>query len=390
MKAIAGPAPMFVIEDNDTYTSFQRQQEAYVSALLNKWNWLLEGEDYGLTPIPRHMRRAMAIMFENQQACSRGLLSEQTTTADVVVPETLALPIIREVFPRMWASRVASVQPLPLAGGGAGKIFFLKTWREDTGNGDTQLTVPDSDYALSSENAIPKRIKMTIESIDVAAEKDILAAVWSQEVEEDARNALAINVRQVLVDGMSGEIAREHDHRILQEIYQGAATEVTWSKTVGTGYLAKEWYETLVHAIIDADMNIWSNHYRRADWLVCGKGFYSYLLKTGTFKAERTDVDTASTGIERMGRLSGMYDVYLSAYLGTDEGVVGKYTRDVIETGYVIAPYIPLSPMPAIYAEMDPTDGRFKNVDKWTQNVRTRQAKKMVQNTMYSRVRLTA
>lgn len=389
MKAIPGPSPMFVIEDGDTFQSMQAQQEAYVQALLKKWDWLLKGEEYGFQPIQPHMMRAMAIMFENQQACSRGMLSEQTKTTDIVVPEVMALPIIRATYPRLWSTRVASVQPLPLSGGGAGKIFFLKLWREDTGGADTRLNVPDSDYAVGAENSVPKRVKLTVDAIDVTAEKDILAAVWSQEVEEDARNALAINVRQVLVSGMSGEIAREHDQRILQEIYNGAATEVTWSKTIADGYLAKEWYETLIHAIIDADMNIWNAHYRRADWLVCGKGFYSYLLKTGTFKADRTDIDLASTGVEWMGRLEGLYDVYLSAYLGDDEGVVGRYTRDVIDTGYVIAPYIPLAAMPAIYAEME-TDGTLLNTDKWTQNVRTRQAKRMVQNTMFSRVKLTA
>jgi hypothetical protein len=378
---------MFVIEDSDTFQSMQSQQEAYVQALLHKWDWLLQGEEYGLKPVPSRLRRAMAIMFENQQACSRGLLGEQTKTTDIVVPEVMAMPIIRATYPRLWSTRVASVQPLPLAGGGAGKIFFLKLWREDV-SPDTRLNVPDSDYALGAENSVPKRVKLTVDSMDLTAEKDILAAVWSSEVEEDARNALALNVRQVLVNGMSGEIAREHDQRILQEIYTGAATEVTWSKTVGAGYLAKEWYETLIHAIVDADMNIWNAHYRRADWLVCGKNFYSYLLKTGDFKAQRTDVDMASTGVEWMGRLEGLYDVYLSAYLGNDEGVMGRYARDVIDTGYVIAPYIPLAPMPAVYAEME-TDGTLKNTDKWTQNVRTRQAKAMVQNTMFARVRLT-
>lgn len=388
MKAIPGPAPLFVIEEGDTYQSFQRQQEAYVQALMKKWEWLLEGSKYGLQPVPDYMRRPMAIMFENQQACSRGLLAEQTTTADIVVPEVMALPIIREVFPMLWSRRVASIQPLPLAGGGSGKIFFLKLWREDV-DPDTRLIVPDSDYAVGAENSVPKRIKLTVDSMDVTATKEILAAVWSQEVEEDARNALAINVRQVLVDGMAGEIARELDHRILNEIYNGAATEVTWDTTVPEGYLAKEWYETLGHAIVDADMNIWTFHYRRGDWIVCGRSVFSYMLKSQNFKSERTDDSTASTGIERMGRYSGLYDVYLSAYLPDVGAVMGRYTRNVIDTGYIIAPYIPLSPMPAIYAEMDPTDGTLKNVDKWTQNVRMRQAKAMVQNQMYSRILLT-
>lgn len=387
MKYVPGPTPTFVIEDDDNAQTFRAQQEAYVQALLKKWNWLIEGKDTALKPVPKHLHRALAIMFENQQAVSRGLLTEQTTTADIVVPEVMAMPIIREVFPRLWASKVASVQPLPLSGGGAGKIFFLKTWREDV-DPDTQLPVPDSDYALSSENAVPKRVKLTVTAQDVVAEKDILAAVWSQEVEEDARGALGLNVRQILVNAAAGEIAREHDERILNEIYGGAATETTWSDTVGAGHTTKEWAETLVHAMITADMQIWATHYRRADWAVVGSDFFEWLLRSASFVSYREDTEMASTGIEKVGRLQELYDIYLSPYIPDAGCVMGRYTRETVDTGYVIAPYIPLAPMPAMYAEME-TDGTLKNVDKWTQNVRTRQAKAMVQNTMFARVLIT-
>lgn len=380
-KQIAGPAPVFVIEKDDTYTTFQQQQEAYVKALINKWKWLLEAGD---KPVPQKLWRQMAVLFENQEACSRGLLAEQTTTADIVVPTVMAMPLIRAIYPRMWATRVASLQPLPLAGGGAGKIFFLKFWREDV-DPDTRLNVLDSDYAFSAENAVPKRVKLTVDSIDVTATKDILAAVWSQEVEEDARGALGLNVRQALVQSMSGEIAREQDERVLNEILNGAATQVVWHRTIGSGYLAKEWYETLGHAIVTADMNIWAAHYRRADWVVCGSEFYSILQKTSGFKFRERGDDEGEAGIELVGRFEGMYDIYLSAMVGSAYAVVGRYARSVIETGYVIAPYIPLSPMPAVYAEMD-TNGVLYNKDKWTQNVRTRWAKRMVQNTFFSRI----
>ena len=388
MKYVPGPTPMFVIEEDDTAKTFRAQQEAYVQALTRKWNWLIEGKQHGLKPVPKHLHRALAIMFENQQAVSKGLLTEQTTTSDIVIPDYMAMPIIREVFPRLWASKVCSVQPLPLASGGAGKIFFLKTWREDV-TPNTQMTVPDSDYALGSENSIPKRVKLTVTSEDVTAEKDILAAVWSQEVEEDAQGALGLNVRQTLVNAAAGEIAREHDERILNEVYNGAATQTTWSQTVAAGHTTKEWAETLVHALITADMNIWATHFRRADWIVCGSTFFQWLLRSASFVSYRDDTEMASTGIEKVGRLQELYDVYLTPYINTLGAVMGRYTRETVYTGYVIAPYIPLAPMPAIYAEMDPSDGRLLNVDKWTQNVRTRQAKKMVQNTMFARILLT-
>ena len=64
------------------------------------------------------------------------------------------------------------------------------------------------------------------------------------------------------------------------------------------------------------------------------------------------------------------------------------------DTGYIFAPYIPMAAMPLVYAEYDGpagTDpGVYRNVDKWTRNVRTRYGKKVVVPELFATITLTA
>jgi len=96
-----------------------------------------------------------------------------------------------------------------------------------------------------------------------------------------------------------------------------------------------------------------------------------------------------------VGRVEGFWDVYMTPYIPSARGIMGCYPRSVIDTGYVFAPYIPLAPMPLVYAEfMGPSDatlpGAYVNTDKWSRNVRTRNAKKMVVAELYSTITITA
>jgi len=339
----------------------------------------------------------MAALFENQQNFTRAKM-EATLTTDVVLPQRYALPIVRKVYPNLIATRIASIQPMPLSSGGVGRVFFQDFQREDAAN--ASLTTLDSDYALSSENAVPKRVKMTITSETITAIKDILGASWSTEVMEDAGGALGIDVESELVQQMSDEIIREIDQRVLNEILNGAgAGNTNWSQTIGAGYLAKEWYETLFHAVIDAEDNIYSNRFREADFLVCGREAYKFLLKGGDFKPEPRLSDKRqrmqSAGVKFEGVFMGMWDVYRTVMINTNSIIVGYYPRSQTDTGYVYAPYIPLAAMPLVYAEYkaydDPTmPGAYVNVDKWSRNVRTRYGKMMVVPEAYATVTVTA
>ena len=395
MRRVTTPS---VLEEGEEYQDYKLSMRAQRQRLVRKWEWLLkDNSEYGLEEIPHHLWEPMAALFENQQNFTRSK-TEATMTTDVVFPIRFALPIVRNVYPNLIATKIASIQPMPLTSGGVGRVFYQDFLREDAG--DSSLTDLDSDYALSEENAVPKRVKMTITSETITAIKDILGASWSTEVMEDIGGAMGIDVEAELVQQMSDEIIREIDQRVLNEILNGAGSGNTnWSQTAAAGYLAKEWYETLFHAIIDAEDNIYANRYREADFLVCGRDAYKFLLKSGDFKPEPRLSDKKqrmqSVGVKFEGSYMGMWDVYRTVMINTAKIIVGYYPRSTTDTGYVYAPYIPLAAMPLVYAEYKAYDdatmpGAYVNTDKWSRNVRTRYGKKMVVPEAYATVTITA
>jgi len=382
-----------------TYEDYQAAQEAYVDSLIDKWEFFLgEGtKKHPLKPIPRNLWRAMAIIFENQSiASTRGAMSEQTLTTDVTLPVKYALPIVRDVFPQLIISKIASIQPLPMSSGGTGQVFYLDFLREDV-TPNTNVTSQDSDYAFSLENEVPRRLKMTVEAETLTATKDILAATWSTEVQEDARGAIGLNVPAELVSACGSEILRELEQRMLNEILAGAgAGNVNWSWTVPTGYTTKEWYETLHHAFIDAQALIYNNRYRNADWIICGVNLAGYVMKGADFTPLERMVPPGPqlSGVRLIGTKTGFWDIYMTPYINTNKAIMGTYPRSTIDTGYVFAPYIPLAAMPLVYADFrergHAREGAYENKDKWSRNVRTRNAKMMVVSSMYATITISA
>ena len=395
MKRI-GNTPYVILEGAEAFEDYVAAQKEWRRSVVAKWRWFLEGklpsgEDLGLKPIPEKLWESMAILFENQAAVSGRAALEQTTKTDVTLPVRFALPIIRQVYPELIVSKIASIQPLPLSSGGVGQIFYMDFLREDK-SGMPSTTTLDSDYAKSTENAIPKRIKMTITSETVTAEKDILAATWSTEVEEDVMGALAIDVQSELVQEAAREIRSEIDYRCLTEIMAGAtAGNANWSWTIPAGgnYVAKTWYETLYHALLDAENLIFGARYRSADFVIAGRTLSLYLRKAGDFEPSNATTEFAA-GMKHEGVLEGLWDIYTSVFMNTNQGLMGVYPRSQLDTGYVFAPYIPLTPMPLVYADFDPTTGNYQNKDKWTRNIRTRNAHKMVVGALYATITIAA
>ena len=388
-----------VLGQEDSYDDYANERRRYVGALIDKWEWLLAGtKKQALPPIEQKHWGTMAMLFENQQLwTSQYTATEATKTTDVQLPQTYSLPIIRKVWPNLVAFKIASVQPMPMSSGGVMNVFYQDFLREDASN--TNLVVADSDYAQSEENAVPKRVKMQIEKTTVTADKKILGASWSQEVEEDARGALNIDIESELVQQMSLEILHEIDQIILAEILLWAsAGNVNWAWTPTATYTsAKDYYQTLGHALIDAEDLIYGQRYRRADWIVAGRRVVRFIRKMAEFQpAARTQpYDPFAMGVENVGRLTGFWDVYLTSYINQDRAIMGVYPRSQTDTGYVYAPYIPLMPMPKVYAEFAAYDdatlpGAYTNVDKWSRNVRTRYGKKLVVPQLYSTLSIAA
>jgi hypothetical protein len=386
----------FLNDDQPTLSEAQRQRRA---ALVQKWTPFLAHPD--LPEIKPEMWPMMAQLFENQVLANRQpkTLYEATVMSDVPIPNKWSLPIIRDVFPALIMNRIASIQPMPAESGGVGKVYYRHVYREDV-TPNTVVTAADSDYAYNIESGVPKRLKMTITEETLTATKDILMATWSQEVAEDAAGAMGIDVEAEMVEEMAQEILRELEQRVVQEIWTGAtAGDTSWKWTVDASYnSAQEYYQTLFHAFIDMNKDLKDTRHRDGDYILLGSNVQAYADKAVLYTADQRNTKSpfdGLSGVEFLGSVRGRWDVFATPYLGENEALMGIYPRSMVDTGYVFAPYIPLTPMPKHYAEAlehDNADlpGALRNTDKWTRNVRTRNAKKMVQSDMFARLTISA
>jgi hypothetical protein len=396
-----GSFDLQVLPANATAKTIVEADRRYRAALRRKWaKWLGPWERAGLPEVPERLKDSMAMLFENQQWAT-ATRAEATLTTDVTLPDKYTLPIIRKVFPHLWVNRVASMQTLPRSSGGTGKVFFQDFQREDGGN--TSLTSADSDYASSSEGAVPKRVKMVITSDTLTATKDLLAATWSTELQEDLMGTLGLDAERELIDAASNEILREIEHRVIADMLANAtAGDASWSYTVPPPdegyYTAPEYYKTLGHAFIDAEMYILKKRFRKADWVLVGYDLYSYIQKMEDFTSLVNDNpgfdSPVQVGVKREGTFGGRWDIYTSEYMTSTKGLMGVYPRSQLDTGYIVAPYIPLGAMPLVYASYSGPDeddaGTYKNTDEWTRQVRTRWAKKSVVGDLFSTITISA
>ena len=391
---------------------YAERQKAHIAKVVKRWEWYLSGQipaeikkklgiKEDLKPIPAKDWPMMAMMFENTTEANRppATMYEALTKADVALPAKWFLPVIRDVFAALIMNRICGVQPMPPESGGTMAVFFKHTYREDDPGND--VVNADSDYSVAAENAVPKRLYFQITKQSVEATKRMLMATWSTEVEEDARGALGIDVEQELITDMSQEILRELEQVVIGEMWAGAAlANVHWHRTypIGATYSYTDHYQTLFHTLVDADQEVYDAQHRRADYIICGSTVAAYLDKAKIWNStpsEKASPSDMSSGVEERGNISNRWTVFTTPYLGTNDALMGLWPSSSIDAGYIWAPYIPLMPMPKIYAEELPWDdatlpGALLGVDKWTRYVRTRNAKLLVQPRKFVRVSIVA
>ena len=382
--------------------SLADEQKAYRAGLVKKWAWYMGETVLGksVQPIEPRLWEMMAVLFENQLQANRPPQSiyEATTLTTVPIPTTWALPIIRDLFPSLIMNKICSVQPMPAQSAGSMRVYWWRAYREDNSPED-RVTVPDSDYTPRDENAVPKRLRYKLTNTTVEATKDILNATWSSEAEEDVAGGLGLNLEQELLTVMTEEILRELEQRVLTAILVGAtAGNVNWAWTPTAAYTsAQEYYQTLFHAFIDAENYVAAAMYRNCDYIIAGSRVLGYLKKASTWEMAPRSLDPAgpvASGVQLSGRV-GMWDVYSTPYINQDRAIISYYPKGMLHGGYIFAPYIPLMPMPKVYAEMQPYDdatlpGAYVNTDKWNRNVRTRNAVYFCEPQMFATISISA
>lgn len=259
-----------------------------------------------------------------------------------------------------------------------------------TAPGNGAVVTADFDVRLEGDDSRIPEMTLAMSSDAIAAHTRKLKFRWTIEAEQDLRAYHGLSVESELAAHAAEEIAREIDREIIFDLLGAASENVNWQKAYdpavgqpGEGYSRKEYEETLVHAILDAEKAIYDKRLVRPNWIVTGSDVGVRLMKMDTFRSTGS-FDGASMGITGgpgvFGTLSNRYQVIVDPIFPADTVLLGYKGDTFAQTGYVYAPYQPLMITDRF---MDPNDFTPRR------GMMRRDATKVVSNDFYATVTLT-
>ena len=231
-------------------------------------------------------------------------------------------------------------------------------------------------------------VSFDLESVTVSVTERKLRAQWSPELAQDVAAFHNIDAEAELTALLSEQVAAEIDREILRDLRKGAAWNLRWdyngwkrlSSAGTTPYTQKDWNQTLITAINQLSAQIHKSTLRGgANWIVVSSEVSAIFDDLEYFHVSNAapEQDQYNMGIERIGTLSGRYQVYRDPYFPANQVLIGHKGTSLLDTGYIYAPYVPLQLTPTMYNPFNFTP---------IKGIMTRYAKKMVNNRFYGRV----
>jgi hypothetical protein len=227
-------------------------------------------------------------------------------------------------------------------------------------------------------------VSFDLDSVTVSVTERKLRATWSPELAQDVSAFHNIDAEAELTALLSEQIAAEVDREILRDLRKGAAWTAKWdynewryggnAGATLQGYTQKDWNQTLVTKINQISAQIHKTTLRGgANWIVVSSEVSAVFDDLEYFHVSNAEPeqDQYNMGIEKIGTLSGRYQVYRDPYFPPNKVLIGHKGKSLLDAGYIYAPYVPLQLTPTMFNPftMTPIKG-----------IMTRYAKKMVNN----------
>ena len=231
-------------------------------------------------------------------------------------------------------------------------------------------------------------VSFKLDSVTVSTEERKLRATWSPELAQDVSAFHNIDAEAELTAILSEQIAAEIDREILRDLRK-APWQARWDyngwrrmAAFSTNYTQKDWDQELITRINQISAQIHKSTLRGgANFIVVSSEISAVFDTLEYFHVSdaNAEQDTYNMGIERIGSLSGRYQVYRDPYAPAWSMIIGHKGKSLLDTGYIYAPYIPMQLTPTMVNPFNfaPTKG-----------IMTRYAKKMVNNRYYGHVRV--
>ena len=261
------------------------------------------------------------------------------------------------------------------------------TFASTSGDSNAFVAVYRNYANLEFEDQIGE-VSFDLESVTVSVTERKLRAQWSPELAQDVAAFHNIDAEAELTALLSEQVAAEIDREILRDLRKGAAWDLRWdyngwkrlASTGTTPYTQKDWNQTLITAINQLSAQIHKSTLRGgANWIVVSSEVSAIFDDLVYFHVSNAapEQDQYNMGIERVGTLSGRYQVYRDPYFPANQVLIGHKGTSLLDTGYIYAPYVPLQLTPTMYNPFNFTP---------IKGIMTRYAKKMVNNRFYGRI----
>lgn len=390
------------------------KKKKYIDQLIEKWDRVLTQD--GTSDIGRvKTKKATAIMLENQYnyMVEQGMikkLDESTTWSGDSMNSTsgyegdgefhkIALPMVRRTFPELIAHEVVGVQPMTTP---VGLAFALRFQADQSYAGSTGTEVGyntiDQRYsgttasagmttsageALGSNAATDQghsaglglgigdgtainELSMTVEKAQVTAKTRKLRSRWSLEVAQDLKAMHGLDLEEEMMDVLAYEITQEIDRELIEKMRTLAGTNVNSDLNVNYGTeLDGRWeaekYRNMYNLLIRKANTIAVTTRRGSgNFTVCAPSIAAAFEATSAFTVApvNNDINTAQTGIARIGSLDGRITVYRDTFATTDDFIIGYKGPSEYDTGIIYLPYIQLMASKATFEDsFQPTVG---------------------------------
>lgn len=230
-------------------------------------------------------------------------------------------------------------------------------------------------------------VSFKLDSVTVSVTERKLRATWSPELAQDVSAFHNIDAEAELTAILSEQIAAEIDREILRDLRKGAPWQARWDvngwrrmAAFSTNYTQKDWNQELMTKINQISAQIHKSTLRGgANFIVVSSEISALFDNLEYFHVSdaSAEQDQYNMGIERIGSLSGRYQVYRDPYSPHWSIIIGHKGKSLLDTGYIYAPYVPMQLTPTMY---DPSN--FAPL----KGIMCRYAKKMVNNRFYGHI----
>ncbi len=256
------------------------------------------------------------------------------------------------------------------------------------------LVAGDLDIAWARYDSLELETEMgevsfKLDEVVVSVEERKLRATWSPELAQDVSAFHNIDAEAELTAMLSEQVAAEIDREILRDLRKAAAWQLRWdyngwrkASSAASPYTQKDWNQTLITRVNQISAQIHKSTLRGgANFIVVSSEISAIMDDLEYFHVSdaNPEQDQYNMGIERIGSLSGRYQVYRDPYAPFYSMIIGHKGKSLLDTGYIYAPYVPMQLTPTMYNPFN-----FAPV----KGIMTRYAKKIVNNRFYGHVRV--